>query len=111
MKEIVIEIIRQLGGQARLKVMLGAENFIMSQANEETSLSFKIQASRIVDFVSITLTWKDLYNISLTRIKKDGIGVEEVYSVEDIDVENLIEILEEQTDCAWSLNRPKKVKS
>ena len=111
MKEIAVEILRQLGGHRKLEMMIGAYNFVFGTNEKgDTWLSFKLKASQVVNHIKITLTWDDLYTIQLGKIhgkfNQDFAIVEELSKV---DCENLIPVIEKSTGCYLSLGRPKSV--
>jgi hypothetical protein len=62
--EIASTILQQLGGANRLHAMTGAYNFI----NIGNGLTFKIKNQR-ANYIKITLTSMDLYNIEVGRIR------------------------------------------
>ena len=113
MKEIAVEILRQLGGQRRLEMMIGAYNFVFGTNKKgDTWLSFKFKASSKVNHIKITLTWDDLYSIQFGKIhgklNTEFVVVEEVSKV---DCENLIGVIEKSTGCYLRLGRPKSLAS
>lgn len=64
-------ILEQLGGN-RFKVMTGAKNFMGDSAAVNPSLSFRLPsnfASRGINYVKITLTQMDTYNMEFSRVR------------------------------------------
>ena len=84
------EIARQLGGTNRLSVMLGAYNF----AADEKSLSFRIK-NRSVNYIKITLTPMDLYDLEFGLIR--GYKYKVLNKVEGIYNDQLRPIIEKNT--------------
>ena len=87
-------VLQQLGGQGRLKAMLGAKNF--SQCKDENRVEFRIgRNAKGVSIVRITLTPEDTYNVEFGRIRKFDYKV--LSSVEGIYCDMLKEVVEENT--------------
>ena len=64
--EIAQTIISQLGGSGKLKAMTGAYNFVA----EKNGVSFRLKNPR-ANYVKITLTSMDLYDLEVGRIRGD----------------------------------------
>ena len=95
-KEAASIILSQLGGQRALVLMLGAYNFVYGlMDNSDPYLSFKLKAADSINFIKISLNWKDAYDIELGQIK--GMTYKVLDTVNDADCDNLIDILEEKT--------------
>lgn len=108
MKEIAAEILRQLGGLNRLGALVGAHNFVYAkEPNGDTSVSFRIKASSVVNFIKITLNWDDLYSVEMGKLP--GLRSDKPYSpafqFSRIDCESLLPLLEEHCQCYFSLSR------
>jgi len=93
--EIARTIIAQMGGQGRLKAMIGATNFVST--NKGVMFSFK--GSKIANKVDISLTPLDLYDvkfykINMKNLEKSIIPVDEIEGVYN---DMLIEIFEKTT--------------
>lgn len=88
--EIAKIILDQLGGQRRLVVMTGANNFIAVK----NGLSFKLK-SRIANYVKIVLNGNDLYDIEFQKLI--GTKSKKVAEYNDIYFDQLIPIVEKET--------------
>lgn len=86
----VAEIIRQQLGNGTL-YMLGAKNL----ATSGNDLQFRIRGSRNVNFIKITLTPADLYDIEFGKIKKYDYDVVKVH--EGVYVDMLHGLIEQET--------------
>jgi hypothetical protein len=90
-----IETLKQLTGAHnpvnRLKLMLGANNFI----SNTDSISFRFKTSRDANYVKITLNGKDLYDVQFLKIVGVKLNKEKVFT--DIPSENLKETFENYT--------------
>jgi ADP-ribose pyrophosphatase YjhB (NUDIX family) len=64
--KIANEIVKQLGGMGRLNIMTGAYNFIAL----ENGVSFRIKNPK-ANYIKITLTSMDLYDLEVGRIRGD----------------------------------------
>jgi hypothetical protein len=63
-KQTAIEILRQIGGMNRIKVMTGAYNFVAL----ENGVSFRIKNTS-ANYVKVTLNAMDLYDLEVGRIR------------------------------------------
>jgi hypothetical protein len=88
--EIAKIILDQLGGQRRLVVMTGANNFIAVK----NGLSFKLK-SRIANYVKIVLNGNDLYDIEFQKLISTK--SKKVAEYNDIYFDQLIPIVEKET--------------
>lgn len=93
---IAMEIAKQLGGQNRLKAMLGARNF---QA-VKNGLSFHL-SNRTINYIKITLNSMDLYDIEMGLIRGDNYKVKSTH--ENIYNDQLKGIIEQETGMYLSL--------
>lgn len=83
-------ILQQLGGQGKLVVMTGANNFIAFS----NGVSFKLK-SRKANYVKITLNGNDLYDIQFQKLF--GMKSKVVAEYNDIYFDQLIPIVEKET--------------
>lgn len=94
-RENAQEIVNQLGGAGRLKAMVGVEYFIFSC--EKQSVGFKFEGNPEMEYVNITLNYKDLYD--MTFYYKDKVITE----LKDIYNDQLIDVFEDTTKLYLSL--------
>lgn len=93
-KEIVSTIAKQIG--KRSLFMLGASNLAFEVNNKNNAvLSFRIKGSPKVNYISVELNGKDLYNMEFKKIK--GTSVEKVASHEDVYADMLNTLIEKET--------------
>lgn len=95
-KEIAMTILQQLGGMNRLNIMTGAYNFLIV----ENGVSFKLK-NPPANYIKITLTSMDLYNLEIGRIRGGKYTV--VYQGEGLYNDQLKPIIEEKTGMYLSL--------
>ncbi len=93
--EIARTIIAQMGGQGRLKAMVGATNFVST--NRGVMFSFK--GSKIANKIDISLTSLDLYDIKFYKINMRNLAdsIIPVEEVEGVYNDMLVEIFEKTT--------------
>lgn len=103
-KAIAMTILQQLGGMNRLNIMTGAYNFLIVNSG----VSFKIKNPR-GNYIKITLTSKDLYNLEIGRIRGDKYTV--VYEGEGLYNDQLKPIIEEKTGMYLSLEEGGEISS
>lgn len=82
---------KQLGGQGRLKVMIGAKDFAYD--SKDGSISFKFKRSNGVNYIKIRLNGKDLYDIDFGSIVKFNYNVKK--TEKDIYAEDLKHTIEQ----------------
>tara|TARA_Y100000034_G_scaffold122368_1_gene167740 strand:+ start:2385 stop:2705 length:321 start_codon:yes stop_codon:yes gene_type:complete len=101
--EIATTILNQIGGIGRIKAMTGANNFVAL----ENGVSFRLPKMSGVkaNFVKITLSPQDLYDVETGNIrKKKGIPTyKKNNTVCGVFVSNLIETLEVETGMYYTL--------
>lgn len=100
-KGIALEIINQLGGQATLKSMLGAHNFVFGQEESRVFMSFKLKASPIINYIKIVLNHLDYYDVEVGKI--NSLNYQIVKSINNVDCEQLVSVLEGVTGCCFKL--------
>lgn len=95
--------LQQLGGSNRLKVMIGAKDFM--SANDGATLMFKFSGSKIASYVRITLNDKDLYDIEFQKIgrRQGRLDAWKTGSFENVGVENLKQTIERFTGLYLSI--------
>lgn len=92
-------ILAQLGGSRRLRVMIGASD--MMSTDEGRTLAFKFKASPVANFVRITLTARDTYDVRFAKIR--GLKMKEVGEMADVYADTLKRAFESFTKLALSL--------
>jgi len=103
-KAIAMTILQQLGGMNRLNIMTGAYNFLIVN----NGVSFKIKNPR-ANYIKITLTSKDLYNLEIGRIRGDKYTI--VYEGAGLYNDQLKPIIEEKTGMYLSLEEGGEISS
>lgn len=99
--DVQTNILNQLtqtdNGYARLKAMVGAENFMYSGHEDlpPDNISFKFKGSRLASHVKITINHYDLYDLEFT--KQRGFDVYDVANFENAFAEDLRDIFEDVT--------------
>src|SRR3954466_9802615 len=98
--DVANTILEQLGGQARLKMMIGASNFIAR--NEGLGgLSFRLPATLPrprMNMIKIMLNARDLYDIEFLDIRANAKnGFRMVAEAKDIYNDQLREVIERNT--------------
>ena len=94
-------VVSQLGGAGRLKAMIGAKNFIQSQADNYLQFQFMSGAKNKANRIRITLNANDLYDIKFYNVRKFEEKVKEEFS--DIYCDQLVSIFEDSTSLYLSL--------
>ena len=102
-QEIAQTILSQLGGAARLKVMLGASSFSAGTFREGKGISFRIaaKAKNKAKAVKITLAANDTYMVEFLAVR--GFEVQTVGKFEGIYCDKLKETIESATGLMLSL--------
>tara|TARA_R110002020_G_scaffold96724_7_gene231330 strand:+ start:7172 stop:7471 length:300 start_codon:yes stop_codon:yes gene_type:complete len=90
------QLTQSSNGSGRLKVMIGAKNFVKS--DEEQWVSFKYPRGK---YVKIKLNSMDLYDVEFGTIRKFEYKVKNTY--ENTYAEDLKEIFEQETKLYLSL--------
>lgn len=67
-KKIATQTYEQLGGQGKLKAMIGAKDFTYD--SKDGSISFKFKKSNGINYIKIRLNGNDLYDIEYGNIVK-----------------------------------------
>jgi len=94
-------VISQLGGAGRLKAMIGAKNFVQSQADSWVKFQFMSGAKNKANRLRITLNSQDLYDLTFFTVRKGEMVVKEEFS--DIYCDQLVSIFEDSTSLYLSL--------
>lgn len=97
MSNVAKIIIEQIGGKALF--MLGAKNLL--NHGEENALSFRIRGSKKVNYIKISLTPSDLYNMEFGKIW--GHNYKVVREVNEVYVDMLHSLIEDTTGLYTSL--------
>ena len=92
--------IEQLGGQGRLRAMIGAHDFL----NGENTLQFGFAGSRRVNKVVLTYhPGADTYELMLGKCFRCGIRFDVAYRQDGLYAEDLIPTMERETGLRLSL--------
>lgn|SRR3990167_1305965 len=99
-------ILQQIGGSARLKVMIGAKDFFSD--NDGQTLSFKFAMCNKASVIKITLNGLDLYDVKFIkpgRLNKKtwDVSPSKVTEFENVPVENLKQVISDFTGLFLSL--------
>ena len=97
MSQIAQTILKQLGGNQRVAIMTGADQFLAG----DRSLSFKFKNSKTANAVLITLERDDTYTLKFTKIR--GLKFTDVATVEGVYFDGLIDVFEKTTGLRLSL--------
>lgn len=97
--EIANEILKQIGGQRSLNLMLG----LKSINAVENGLSFSFKCKSKINYVKITLNGLDLYDVEMGKIRAGIYKV--IRKEEDIYCDMLVDLIEETS--GLSLRVPK----
>jgi hypothetical protein len=90
-------IIRQLGGEKRLTLMVGATQFLGS----EDRIQFRFKGSHQVNTCVVTLDWSDTYTFQLWKITKAGMSKK--FEVSGLYFDMLVSTFEQETGLYLSL--------
>lgn len=100
MYEVAKEILRQLGGPGRLRAMIGAETFLAEKYNDNRlGIKFKAKAKHGINFIKITLTPADLYDVEFSRVHDCKV----ISTLKGIYAEDLKRLIELETGLYLSL--------
>jgi hypothetical protein len=91
--------LNQLGGINKIHAMTGAKDFARDEAGQY--VSFKFLGCKTANYIKITLTWEDLYEMEFGKLKKWEYEV--VKSINGVYAEDLKRIFEDTTGLALSL--------
>jgi len=89
--------INQMGGQGKLRAMVGAEFY----TNGTQKLTIRFKGSRKYNTLEITLNFMDLYNMRFGQVGKNGFKEKKV--IEDVYNDMLKPIFEQTTGLYLSL--------
>jgi hypothetical protein len=95
--QIAQTIAQQLGGLGRLKYMVGGHTF----ADVGNGLSFKFKGSKVANYMKVTLTPLDTYNVELGKIWGQKYTIKR--EVSNVYFDQLKEIFEDTTKLYLSL--------
>lgn len=88
-------------GLARLTSMIGAKNFVHSEADNYISFKFMRGAANKANYIKITLTAADLYNVEFGKIH--GMDYKVISEYEGLYADMLFNLFQEETKLALSL--------
>lgn len=92
-------ILRQLGGQGRLKAMLNARNFV--ELERGVQFRFSQRKRSLPNKIAIELNGKDLYDVTFYR--QGSLDCEALEEVSDVHVEQLKGLIEDKIGMYLSL--------
>ncbi len=95
------EILNQLGGTSRLIAMLGAYNFIRSDADQYVAFKIKAKSPAKINYIRINLNSMDTYDIEFGYIRGLNYTVRE--NLSNVYAEDLIRLCEETTQLNFKL--------
>ena len=98
--------LKQLGGSGRLKAMIGAKDFMSDDGGKTLMFKFPNRGAGKPNYVKITLTSADLYDIQFGRItnkKAAGPALKKLKSYDGIYADQLKSIFEKETGLRLSL--------
>lgn len=98
-QDIAQTILRQLGGQGRLKAMVGANTFTALESGVQFRL--KAKADRGINSIRIVLTSDDQYTVEFYAIR--ALDFTEVVQFEGVYADMLKTVVERTTGLALSL--------
>ncbi len=98
-KEIAQTIIQQMGGNGRLKAMIGMWNPCV----EENGISFRFKGSKIANYIKVILEGNDTYTVTFMLIDAHKDSCTEVKSFDNVGDVMLKDIFEETTKLRLSL--------
>ena len=114
--QVAQTIVKQMGGQRRLNLMVGAHNWQMGgDEHDRHFVSFHFKGSRSHNYCKVTLDYNsDLYIVSIGQIRNKteeivpGVKIKmptykEKYNCEGVFFDQLIEIFERETGLYLSL--------
>jgi hypothetical protein len=98
-EQIVLTILQQLGGSARLAAMIGATGFY----RDGSALGFRFKGSAEFNAVKITLDPSDTYTVRLMKIAPGSRPLAADKTFDGIYEDALVELLERETGLRLSL--------
>ena len=93
--EIVETILQQMGGAHRLKAMIGAYNFMGSEAEQKLIFRWKAKAKNGANSITITLDPSDTYTMQFHKIRAGK--ATKLEQTDDIYSDMLREVFEDYT--------------
>jgi len=101
MPRTIPEVIRdQIGGQAL--TMLGAYNLLQDSKTNNPYLSFRIRGSRKINYIKISYTLDDLYEMEFGQVRKFDYKVVDKHGM--VCADQLHDIISDATGLATSLH-------
>lgn len=104
--EVAETILRQMGGAGRLKMMIGAKDFV----GDKDSVQFRwaARSKNLANKLRVTLLPSDTYRMDFYRVKRAGRELAPVSSHEGVYAEDLVPIFERETGLYTRLNHRKR---
>ena len=93
------EIIRQMGGAARLKMFVGTKQFSAQEPgeNDRGAVSFRFKGSRKFNHLKVVLDFSDTYTLTFSRLSRLGdVTKQKEFSM--IYCDQLVELFENTTE-------------
>lgn len=91
-KDISSTIFSQLGGQGKLKAMLGAKDFAYDSKNGDVMFKFTAKADKGINYIKVHLNGNDLYDIEFKKVR--NLNADVITKEEDIYAEDLKKTIE-----------------
>ena len=89
-REICETIVKQLGGEGKLKAMIGMKDLVFGL--DTNSIMFKFKRSENINCIRVALNGNDLYDVTFYNIAK--FDFKEVCGFKDVYVEDLKKLIE-----------------
>ena len=90
-QQIARTIFEQMGGLGRLKAFVGGHTFV----SDGDSASFKFKGSKVANYMKVTLTPLDTYNVELGKIWGQKYTVKK--ELDNVYFDQLVSIFEDTT--------------
>jgi len=102
--QIVTTIINQLGGQGKLRAMVGVTSYVYDSTEGKNNwVMFDFKGNRKMKTCTITLNGLDLYDIKFTKLNMKTFDLKVVAEFKNIYCDQLKPIFEETTGLYLSL--------
>ena len=102
-KQIANTIIMQMGGQGKLRAMVGANNFGFEQTDEGVAMSFHFKGSRKHNICKVILNGDDTYTFKLYKLNRRTYTLKDTYQLTGVYWDMLKPVFEQQTGLYLSL--------
>jgi hypothetical protein len=89
--QIAQTILQQMGGGQRLKMFVGGHTYV----DHGNGLSFKFKGSKVANYMKVTLTPMDTYNVEIGKIWGQKYNVKK--ELDNVYFDQLVSIFEDTT--------------